>query len=118
MTFYNQTGKAIAYSEDNETVYLFTGEPAAYFYNEAVYRFNGKHLGWFTNGWIRDLHGQCVFFNEDATGSGPVKPVKNVKPVKSVKHIKPIKGVREVLRVRSVNSLCWSTLSGRQFFQQ
>jgi len=117
ITFYNRNGEPIAYTEDGETIYLFTGEPVAYFHDDAAYGFNGNHLGWFEDGWIRDLHGQCVFYTEDASGSGPVKPVKHVKPVKSVKHVKPVKSVRQVKFVKSVKSLSWSNLSGRQFFK-
>ena len=50
MTFYNKNGKPIAYTEDNEHIYLFTGQPVAYFYGDAVYGFNGHHIGWFENG--------------------------------------------------------------------
>lgn len=32
MTFYSREGAPIAYTEDNETIYLFTGEPVAYLY--------------------------------------------------------------------------------------
>jgi len=118
MTFYNKTGKPIAYCEDNETIYLFSGKPVAYFYDDAVYGFNGKQYGWFSDGWIRDLQGCCMFFNEDAQGSGPVKPVKNVKPVKSVKNVKPVKSVKSVKRVKPVSVMGWSDLSGEQFFTQ
>lgn len=118
MTFYSREGAPIAYTEDNETIYLFTGEPVAYLYEDAVYSFNGKQLEWFENGWIRDLSGYCVFFTENATGSGPIKPVKHVCPVKSVKHIKPIKSVRKVKRIKAIKQLGWSNLKGVLFFQQ
>lgn len=116
MVFYDCHGQPTAYTENGIDIYLFTGEPVAYLDRDAVYGFNGKHLGWFDNGWMRDLNGGCVFFTENATGSGPVKPVKYVCPVKHVKHIKPVKGVKEVRHVRAVNRLGWSRLSGRQFF--
>ena len=118
MTFYDYTGEPIAYSEDNIHIYLYTGEPVAYFDRDAVYGFNGKQFGWFNNGWIRDLNGNCVFFTENATGYGPVKPVKHICPVKGVKHVKPVKCVQAVLRVRPVSCLNWSSLSGIAFFTQ
>lgn len=37
MVFYNHEGKPIAYCEDKEKIYLFSGEPVAYFYNGLVY---------------------------------------------------------------------------------
>ena len=118
MTLYDRHGTPTAYSEEGEHIYLFTGQPVAYFYDNTVYGFNGHQFGWFENGWIRDLHGKCVFFTDDARGSGPVKPVKKVKPVKSVKRVKPVKSVKQVRKVRPVTSLNWSELSGVQFFNQ
>lgn len=118
MTFYNKSGKPIAYTEDHETLYLFTGEPVAYIHDNAIYGYNGKQFGWLENGWIRDLHGSCAFFNEETTGSGPVRPIKNISPIKHIKKIKPIKSVRNVKRVKAVNALSWSTLSCKEFFYQ
>ncbi len=118
MTFYDYRGVPVAYTEDNETIYLFTGEPVAYFYENAVYSFSGVHLGWFENGWIRDLSGACAFFTENATGAGPVKPVKHVCPVKRIKHVKPVKCVRRINRIKAINTLSWSRLSGVSFFQK
>ena len=44
MTFYDLHGNAIAYSEDNETIYLYTGQPIAYLYMDIVYSFDGDSL--------------------------------------------------------------------------
>lgn len=118
MVFYDCHGTPVAYTEDGIHVFLFTGEPAAYFEQDAVYGYNGKQLGWFNNGWIRDLQGLCVFFSENASGSGPVKPIKRICPIKSIKQIKPIKSIREIRRIRPINQLAWSPLSGKQFFAQ
>lgn len=118
MVFYDNHGRATAYTEDNEHIYLFTGEPVAYLDRDAVYSYNGKQFGWFEDGWIRDLRGYCVFFSENATGSGPVKPVKHVCPVKRVKRVKPVKHVKAVRRVKAVKHLSWSQLSGVAFFAQ
>lgn len=118
MTLYDRSGTPTAYSEDGEHIYLFNGQPVAYFYENTVYGYNGHQFGWFENGWVRDLQGKCVFFSENATGSGPVKPVKKVTPVKSVKRIKPVKHVKQVRKVRPVSSLNWSPLSGTLFFHQ
>ena len=60
-TFYDRNGKPIAYTEDDEYIFLFTGEPVAYLYDNTVYGYNGRQFGWFENGWVRDLHGSCVF---------------------------------------------------------
>lgn len=118
LTFYNRYGKPIAYTDDGEYIYLFSGKPVAYFDDESVYGFNGKHLGRFIDGWIRDNNGHCVFFTEESYGSGPVKPIRQVKPVKSVKSVKPVKSVKQVRPVKPVISLSWSPLSSELFFNQ
>lgn len=118
MVFYDFHGKATAYTEDDVHLYLFTGEPVAYFEGNAVYGYNGRQFGWFENGWIRDLKGHCVFFSENATGSGPVKPLKQLKPLKSLKQLRPLKALRELKHLKPLNSLSWSQLSGKQFFAQ
>ena len=119
MTFYDSHGKAIAYLHDDGIhLYLFNGRPVAYLYGDAVYGFNGHQFGWFEDGWIRDLNGCCVFFTENATGSGPVKPVKCVKPVKGAKYAKPAKCAKYAKQAKAAKSLSWSRLSGNQFFEQ
>ena len=118
MTFYDRNGKPIAYTEDDEYIFLFTGEPVAYIDRDAVYGYNGHQFGWFENGWIRDLNGYCVFFTENATGPGPVKPAKHICPIKRVKRIRPIKHVKAVRRVKAIKRLYWSQLSGIIFFAQ
>ena len=115
MTFYDSTGRAIAYTEDGEYIYLFSGEPVAYLFGELVYSYSGKQLGRFKNGWIRDNSGFCVFFSENAIG-GPRKPLKQLRPIKSIKHLKPFKQLRHrpVIKPRDCNG--WSSKKGEQFF--
>lgn len=117
IVFYDEKGEPIAYTEDGIHIYLFSGEPVAYFYGDSVYSYSGKHLGWYIEGWIRDNDGDCGLFTEEVKG-GPVKPVKRIKPVKSVKQVKPVKSVKEIRPVRPVRSLSWSSLSLIKFFNQ
>ena len=117
MTFYDKTGKAIAYTEDGEHIYLFTGKPVAYISENTVYGFNGHQFGWFENGWIRDLQGACVFYTENAS-CGPVKPVKQIKPIKSIKGIKPIKSIKQIRKIKPIFSYGWSAYSNESFFNQ
>jgi hypothetical protein len=117
MVFYNQYGQPVAYTEDGIHIFLFTGEPAAYFSQDAIYGFNGKQLGWFHNGWIRDLNGQCVFFSENASG-GPAKPAKYACPAKYARYAMPAKAARQARFARAAFSPSWSALSGVQFFAQ
>ena len=118
MVFYDNHGRPTAYTEDDIHIYLFTGEPVAYLHEDTVYGYNGRQFGWFHDGWIRDLNGNCVFFTENATGSGPIKPVKHVCPVKCVKRVKPVKHIKRVRRIKAVKKLNWSQLSGVVFFAQ
>lgn len=119
MTFYDSHGKPVAYLyDDGEHIYLFNGRPVAYLYDNAVYGFNGHHLGWFEDGWVRDLQGKCVFFTEDATGSGPAKPAKYAKPAKGARHARPAKCAKNAKRAKAAKSLSWSSLSGEVFFEQ
>jgi len=117
-TFYDKTGRPVAYTEDDVHIYLFNGRPVAYFHEQSIYSFQGDHLGWYKNGWIRDNSGRCVFFTEETAGGGPVKPVRYVKPVKHVKHVMTVKSVRHVRPVTPVDALTWSELSGNSFFNQ
>lgn len=118
MTFYDLHGKPIAYLYDDIHIYLFSGQPVAYLHDNAVYGFNGHQFGWFENGWIRDLNGYCVFFTENASGSGPVKPVKHVKPAKNARYAKTAKYARHAKRAKAAKMLSWSNLSGEHFFNQ
>lgn len=80
MTLYDYSGRAVAYSDDGETINLFNGMPVAYIYGDMVYGFRGQQLGIIKNGWIRDNSGLCAFFTENAY-DGPAKPAKQIKPI-------------------------------------
>ena len=115
ITLFDRYGAPIAYSDDMENIYLFSGEPLAYILGDSVYAFRGAHLGWFIDGWVRDHNGDAVFFTE-ISKNGPFKPFKQFKPFKSLKLLKPLKGLRELKPLRPINSLSWSSLSGEDFF--
>ncbi len=115
ITFYNQNGQPIAYTKDETHIFLFSGEPVAYFRNDSVYSYSGRHLGRFEDGWIRDNNGDCVFFTDFATG-GPIKPTRRIKPIKSVKRVKPLKSVRQIKPIKPIKSLKWSLRSSEEFF--
>ena len=117
LTFYDKNGKPIAYTEDGEHIYLFTGKPVAYIYQNTVYGFNGHQFGWFENGWIRDLQGACAFYTAIAVG-GPIKPIKQIKPIKSIKGIKPIKSIKQIRKIKPIFSYGWSAYSNERFFNQ
>jgi hypothetical protein len=117
LTYYDAHGAPIAYTEDGDAIFLFSGEPVGYHDGDSVYSYGGKHLGWFEDGLIRDNEGHVAFFTEGAVG-GPIKPIKQIKPIKGIKQIKPIRGIKQIKPIRAINSLSWSPVSGAWFFRQ
>jgi hypothetical protein len=117
LTYYDAHGTPIAYTDDGDAIFLFTGQPAGYHDSDSVYSFGGKHLGWFEDGLIRDNNGHVAFFTERAAG-GPAKPITKIKPIKGIKQIMPIRGIKQIKPIRAINSLSWSPLSGVLFFSQ
>lgn len=117
MTFYDSQGKAIAYAENDGSIYLFNGKAVAYLHGDLVYAYNGRQLGRLDNGWIRDKWGRCAFYSGGAIG-GPLKPMRQLKPMKSLKQLKPLKCLRELPTLKAATCMAWSELSGEQFFEQ
>lgn len=107
LVFYDESGRAVAYTEDGEHIFGYSGVPLAYVEGDSVYSYSGAHLGWYLDGWIRDHAGACVYFTEAATG-GPIKPMRAVKPVKGVKSILPIRGIKAIKPLRPLNQFDWS----------
>lgn len=118
MIFYNQQGKPIAYTDDNKIIYLFSGHPVAYFYRDVIYGFNGHQFGWFLNGWVRDLKGNCVFFTDHHSGSGPAIPARHAIPARGAKYAIPARYAIQAVRSRPAISCSWSDLSNESFFKQ
>jgi hypothetical protein len=116
-TFYDQNGSPIAYTADGETIFLFEGEPVAYIHGNSVYSFHGTHIGWFENGWLRDHHGAALFFTDNASGRGPLRPFKQLKPLKSLRQLKPLKGLRQLKPIKPMTSFLWSDISPEAFFR-
>lgn len=116
MTFFDSNGKPIAYTEDGEHVFLFSGQPVAFISENSIYAFSGKHIGFLDKGWVRDHAGGAVLFSENAGGGGPMKPLKQLKPLKSLKQLKPLKGLKQLKPLKSMNSLGWSRIPGDKFF--
>lgn len=85
MDLFEMSGAAVAYvAGDGESIYLWSGEAAAYLKEDSVYSYSGKHLGYFNDGWIRDDRGEAVVFTDASTG-GPVRPVRQVHEVRGVR---------------------------------
>jgi hypothetical protein len=105
MTLYDRSGRPVAYiDDDGESVYLYSGKPVAWISGESLYAYSGAHLGWLHDGWVRDHSGNCVLFTENATGGGPMKPMRQMKPMRGMKLMRPMA------------SSSWSDVTGEDFF--
>jgi hypothetical protein len=107
MTFYDRSGKAVAYTEDDVHIFLYSGAPTAYLYSGSVYSSAGRHLGTLRTGWVRDHTGGCVYFTDEALHGGPEPPEKLAKPRKLLKKPKPTKGSRETPPPRPEDRAEW-----------
>jgi|APSaa5957512535_1039671.scaffolds.fasta_scaffold56645_1 hypothetical protein len=116
LTFFDQSGTAVAYSEDEQTIYLFDGRPVAYLDDDSAYSFSGEHLGWYLRGWILDNVGYCILFTDNASG-GPFKPFKGFKPFKDFKKSKPIKEFKKHKPQKQSIKSSWSDVSAEEFFR-
>ena len=116
LEFYDQVGAPVAYADDLEHIYAFSGEPVAYIQNDSIYDYGGRHLGWFFGGWVLDHNGNHVYFTDQAIG-GPLKPLRMLRPLKGLKSLKPLKGIKAIKPIRPIRSLSWSNLMGLNFFE-
>ena len=116
LDFYDSQGRPYAYSDDDKTIYTFTGIPIAYISDDSIYSFTGSHVGYFNDGMVIDQHGAVLLFTDGASG-GPMKPMKMMKPMKSMKQMKPMKGMKQMKPMRPMNSLSWSDYSPEDIFE-
>ncbi|MGJ5006789.1 4-fold beta flower protein [Bradyrhizobium oligotrophicum] len=96
ISLFNAQGAATAYidTDDDLTIYLWSGKPVAYLDDGNVYGFNGKHLGWFERGaiWGEDGGAACATAAAmPRTQFEPFKSFKQFKPFKSFKEFAPLK---------------------------
>ncbi|HEY3644206.1 MAG TPA: hypothetical protein VGM16_02610 [Gammaproteobacteria bacterium] len=113
--FYDHAGYPIAYSEDGQHIFLFSGAPIAYMDSDAVYSYRGELMGWFEAGWVRDKDGRCIAFSEQAVG-GPPRPVKKAWPHLSPQQSNPVKQHQDQRSLRPIHSNAWSQQSAKDFF--
>lgn len=104
-TLYDKTGMPVAYidSIEQNTIYLWNGNPVCYLYQNKIYGFNGLHLGWYENGIVRDLFGCRIGFTPNTC---PV--LTKISPIKSLKRLKPVKSLKQLPRIKPLYK---STLS-------
>lgn len=116
ITFYDHSGRAIAYSEDGEHIFLFSGHAVAFINGNSIYDYSGRHLGWFRYGWVQENAGRYVYFTEKAKG-GPSRPSKARKPTKVTKQTCPVKNPLMPKPKKSDVPPAWSAATGDQFFK-
>jgi hypothetical protein len=119
-TLFNADGVSdvyISFSEDEPTVYMWSGKPVAYLASSVgggfnVYGFNGKHLGWYVSGIVRDHKGRPV--------CGVYRVVPNPKPVplRSQKQLLPQKSSKQVAPLRPLYKRQWSSTPCGLFLSQ
>jgi hypothetical protein len=110
-------GNAVAYSDDGENVFLFSGVPVAYLDVGAVYSYRGEQLGWFELGWLRDNNGRCIAFADD-TVAGPHKPQLKPFPPTGQKQSIPTKARPDPRALRPIYSNDWAVQSGADFLSR
>jgi hypothetical protein len=111
--FFDSKGAAIAYFEDDDTLYLWSGEPVAYMVDDSLFGFNGNHLGWRKDGVIYDHDGYVV-----AAISSRFKAPVAVSPLKALKELKPLKTLKELKPLKPIFVSSWSENPTRSFFLQ
>lgn len=95
ITVWDRRSVATAYiaAADDNTIYLWTGEPVAYLLDDHVYGFNGRHLGWYQDGIIWDYEAVSVGFTRQAPyvaqTSEPPKAAKQPRPARLPREAAP-----------------------------
>ena len=115
---FDRQGSPMAYSDDKQNIYFYSGRAAGYIEDGAIYAFSGKYLGSFDKGWVRDNDGHCVFFTQSAVVvGGPPKPVMRARPAKNDKKPSPARGLKKERPYAPAPRRTWSQLSGPHFFE-
>jgi len=101
---YDSRGTAVAYFDDDQTLYLWSGKPVAYTDEDSLFGFNGKHLGWLQEGAVYAHDGNLV----------AASPGRFREPVQSA----PVKGFKEFKPFKPFFGTTWSDIPARSFFLQ
>jgi hypothetical protein len=119
ISLFDGKGRAAAYivTDQDLTIYLWTGEPVAYLTRDSgrdfhVYGFNGRHLGWFVDGVVRDEEGSVACALRAAMSNPQLEPLKNLKS------LKPLKNLKELAPLRPLFSQQWGELPCKYFMAQ
>lgn len=93
---YDQAGKAVAFLEKNQVIYLWSGEAIAYLdppYSSApsVVAFSGGHMGWYDKGQLRDHEGRLWGSSQPAQhlGAPAAEPTAHRQALPQKLHAQP-----------------------------
>ena len=115
LKFYDKKRNPYAYTEDQQTIYTYTGKPVAYIDTLDIYAFDGTHLGFYEDGNIWDHHGDVLLFTEDSI-RGPLKPHKVLMPLKRLKSKIPLKGSKQLKPKKPLKNNKWSSSNLSEIF--
>ena len=105
--FFDRAGAAAAFSPDDKSLFLWSGQPAAFIEGNEVYAYSGRFIGWVGNGWIVDDEGQRLLFESDAVG-GPEKPNRQKRAVAGQRGRNPPREPSQSAPQRPAPSDTWS----------
>lgn len=110
---FDKQGEAVAYLDTDEdaTIFLWTGRPVAYVSRKSVYGFNGKHLGWLDQGIFYDHDGYGVGFFKNATST-----LTRPEPLKGLKQLRPLRSLKEPEPLHPLFSFYWTNTPLELFF--
>jgi hypothetical protein len=97
VTLFDGSGNPDAYlaPQEENTFYLWSGQPVAYLDSDNIYGFNGKHLGWFEQGIVWDHSGSPVGFTRQTiqvyAKYEPYKAYKQYRPYRAYQQYAPYK---------------------------
>lgn len=105
ITIFDHQGEAVAYVDTDEeaTVFMWSGRPVAYISGTNIFGFNGKHLGWISQGILYDHEGYGVGFFKNATTT-----LTQLESLKGLKQLKPLRSLKELEPLRPLFSSYWN----------
>lgn len=113
LNLYDSSGHAAIYvaTDDDLTIYLWSGKPCAYVAGKDIFGFNGKHLGW--------LHGGVMYDHEGRVVAAPPKTFVGVvalAPIKAIRQLKPLQSFRQFSPFEPfLQTTTWSPISAQAF---
>lgn len=105
ITIFDHQGEAVAYVDTDEeaTIFLWSGRPVAYISGTSIYGYNGNHLGWINQGILYDHEGYGVGFFKNATTT-----LTQLESLKGLKQLEPLRSLKELEPLRPLFSSYWT----------